>query len=167
MKTILSQLNDNTWYKTFTTLDSAEHSAIVRILHPMVNGKTHERELVVLKVLQQNKTNAWMALLSEMLRNQPFPRTKRVILAICRGKLVDGKQLPVTFSGSLARSPPMPMPMQMPIPPPIRHIKHPDIPNRPGPATRISVRARFLLFCYVKSIHPKPSLMFRSIVARC
>lgn len=93
MKTILSQLNGNEWYKTFSTLDPSESSAIWRLLHPMWQGKVQERELLVLKVIQENKTSEWMALLSEILRNRPFPRAGRVLLVICREKLVDGKPM--------------------------------------------------------------------------
>ena len=128
MKTILSQMNDNEWYKTFTTLDAMEHVTLDRLLHPWALGKFYEREVVVLKVLQQNRFNAWISLLTEVLRNRPFPNTKgRVILAITRETLVNGKPLPISpkcgppppppppppagwYGPSMVRPPPLPSP---------------------------------------------------------
>ncbi|KAH9222107.1 hypothetical protein DL95DRAFT_381418, partial [Leptodontidium sp. 2 PMI_412] len=69
MRTILSQLNDNTWYKTFTTLDHVEHQTMERLIHPFVMGKMHERDVVVLKVLEENKPNAWVVLLRDLLKS--------------------------------------------------------------------------------------------------
>lgn len=132
MKTILSQLHDDTWYKTFSTLDSFEHTAVNALLHPYYQGKMHERDLVVLKVLQQNKLNAWMVLLSELLRNQPFPRgsSGRIILAIFKEKLVDGKPMsPGTYG--IGPPPPPPPPPMFPPPPKPRNIRHPPAPYNP------------------------------------
>lgn len=148
IKTILTQLNDNTWYKTFSTLDLSEYSTIHRILHPYMNGKTHERELVVLKVIQEEKTSPLMALMSEVIRNRPLPRSGRVLLAICREKLVDGKPLPIlqTFIGPPGPPPPPPPP-QCPPPPPMslrRNMRHPPLPPNFGFTTRLSVRACFI-----------------------
>lgn len=53
MKTILSQLNDNSWYQNFTSLNQVEHSALHRVLYPWADGKVHEREMVVLQVLKE------------------------------------------------------------------------------------------------------------------
>ena len=138
MRTILSQLRDDTWYKTFSTLDNLEHSALDRIVRPSLNIRAHDRELVVLKVLQQNKLNAWMVLISELLRNQPFPRgaTGRVILAICREKLVDGKPL-IDGPYGVVLPPPAPV---APLPKVNRPaIRAPPMPYVPPSGTRISV----------------------------
>lgn len=141
MKTVLSQLNDNSWYKTFSTLETSEHHTLARLLQPWVHGKMHKRELVVLKVVQQNRLNAWMVLLSELLRNQPHPRggSGRVILAICRERLVDGKPLP-SFSGVGFGGPPPPPPPPPTFPPAptIRNIRHPPLPYTLGRTTKIS-----------------------------
>lgn len=53
MKTILSQLNDNSWYQNFTSLNQVEHTALHRVLYPWADGKVHEREMVVLQVLKE------------------------------------------------------------------------------------------------------------------
>lgn len=92
MRTVLSQLNDNTWYKTFNSLDTHEHKTLDRLLNSWANGKTRTRELLVLKVLQQNSPDAWMGLSSALLRRPPFRQVEggRAILAICREKQVDG-----------------------------------------------------------------------------
>lgn len=88
MSTVLSQINSNDWYSVFTKLDCVEHNALDRILRPWHQGKIQERELLVLKIVQEKRLNAWIVLLSEILRNQPFPRgTGRVVLAICREKI--------------------------------------------------------------------------------
>jgi len=94
MKTILSQLNDDEWYKAFNYLNPMEHGSLDRLVHPYAAGKIHEREVIVLKVIQQNRFNAWMALLREILQRYPAPYgSGRVLLAIVREKLVDGKPL--------------------------------------------------------------------------
>jgi hypothetical protein len=95
MRTILSQLNDDTWYDTFTKMNAVEHSALERLLHPWMKGKMYERELVVLKVIHEKKF-AWAALLREIVSKYPTPYTNsRVILAIVREKFLDGKPLPL------------------------------------------------------------------------
>jgi hypothetical protein len=129
MKTILSQLNDNTWYKTFTTLNTFENQSLQRLLHPWVNGKIYDREMVVLKVLHANKLNAWMFLLTELLRNQRMGGDGRILLAIVREKLVDGKPL------SQHRMPPPgwptgpPPPMPRVIAPPVPHVANYGLPR--------------------------------------
>lgn len=145
MNTILSQLNDSTWYKTFSTLDIPEYSTVSRILHPSINGKTHERELVVLKVIQEEKTSPWMVLMSEVIRNRPMPRSGRVLLAICREKLVDGKPLP-NFQTIGPPPPQYPPPPLMPL---RRNLRQPPPPPNFGPASRVSVRTS-----PVPSLHP-------------
>jgi len=142
MKTILSQLNDNSWYKTFSTLNTLEHGTLDRLIHPLFNGKIHDREVIVLKVLQENRFNAWMALLSELLRNRPFsrPGAGRILLVICREKLIDGKPIPV-LSGVLGIGPPPPPPPAGP--PPGRtanNIRHPPPPSPVIRNNKISVR---------------------------
>jgi hypothetical protein len=135
MKTILSQINDNEWYKTFTTLDNWEHATLDRLLHPWALGKIQEREVVVLKVLQQNRLSAWMALLSELLRSRPFPNANgRVILAITREKFLDGKPLPSGRYGCGPPPPPPPPPGWVPVPNTVR----PPPLQSPSIQTRIS-----------------------------
>jgi hypothetical protein len=93
MRTILSQLNDDTWYNTFTKMDAVEHSSLDRLIHPFVKGKIYERELVVLKVIHEKKF-AWAALL-RAAPPPPLYSNSRVILAIVREKFLDGNSLPL------------------------------------------------------------------------
>ncbi len=98
MRTILSQLNDDTWYDTFTTMNASEYAAVERLLHPWIKGQIHERQLVVLKVIHEKKESAWVALLRDTFTKNPAPcGNGRVILAIVREKFLDGKPLP--FNG--------------------------------------------------------------------
>lgn len=126
MKTILSQLNSSEWYKTFTTLDANEHRNISRILNPWPQGKIPDRELVVLKVLERNRFDAWMALLRDLLKIHPLgaPASGRVLLAIVREKLVDGK--PPLYNGPPPPFSPQPAlnvaPTIPSIPPPPLHL---------------------------------------------
>ncbi|KAK0128907.1 hypothetical protein ONS95_000853 [Cadophora gregata] len=163
MCTILTQLNDNTWYKTFTTLNQVDHQTVERLVHPFFMGKMYERDIIALKVLQENKPNAWMWLLRDVSTFRPASQGAydRVILAIMREQLIDGKPLPpITFSprgyppappppppgfGSppgapMIRPPPNPpnhhlvskiSDLSMPIPPPLAMP-----PSMPGPQCR-------------------------------
>lgn len=120
MKTILSQLNDNTWYQNFTTLNQSEHEALHRVLYPWKDGRVHEREMVALKTVKnEKKLVAWVALLKELLNKHPFPPMSggRVLLAIVREKLVDGKPI---LPPHRAQNHPPPPPMLAPIVPAIR-----------------------------------------------
>ncbi|KAF7872597.1 hypothetical protein EAF04_003516 [Stromatinia cepivora] len=93
MRTILSQLNDNTWFETFSSLTRLEHSTLDTAIYPC--GPKHlRREVVALKVLQENKNNAWMRLIAGKLRTAILPQHSngRVILAILREHLVDGER---------------------------------------------------------------------------
>ncbi|KAH7314112.1 hypothetical protein BKA65DRAFT_411336 [Rhexocercosporidium sp. MPI-PUGE-AT-0058] len=140
MRTILSQLNDNTWYKTFTTLNPVEHQTMERLIHPFVMGYMHERNVVVLKVLEENKPNAWMVLLRDLLKTHPPPygSNDRVILAIMREKLLDGKPLPpISFGVRGLPPPPPPAGFRGPPPPPTSAFRPP--PGQPNHirATRV------------------------------
>lgn len=137
MRTILSQLNGSEWYKTFSSLDEDEHFAINELLHPLVKGKVYERELVVLRVLEQNRFNAWMALLVELLRNRPFRglNNGRVLLAIVREKFVDGKPLQELFPRMVP--PPPPPPLFSPVPT-VPAIRPPPMPHIPPLRTTVS-----------------------------
>jgi hypothetical protein len=99
MRTILSQMNDNSWYKTFSSLSSLEYHTLSRLIHPFACCSEEEKEVVVLKVVQESKLNAWMALFREGLPRHPYPHNtnNRIILAILREKLVDGKRAPTIF----------------------------------------------------------------------
>lgn len=95
MKTILSQLHDDAWYKTFVTLNADEHYYLRKILCPTTEGKVPEREVVVLKMLHEEKYSAEMKLLNwvpriQLYSNGPYDRT---VLAIVREKLIDGKPM--------------------------------------------------------------------------
>jgi hypothetical protein len=96
MRDILSQLNGNSWFETYSRLTRCEHAtldaAIYQGLDP--NEKT-KREVVVLKPLQQNRANAWLRLLTKCLGSEfPFPHhlSERVVLVILREQLVDGER---------------------------------------------------------------------------
>lgn len=93
MRTILSQLNDNTWFKTFSDLTDTEHETMDRLLSKYSqNGKWFQRELVVLKILQQNRFNAWMRVIEEYIGLEdckPHHENYRIILAIVREKQCD------------------------------------------------------------------------------
>ena len=108
MKTILSQLHDNTWYKTFVRLNSDEQMFLREITHPVIKDMVIERELVVLKVLHEEKFAAELKLLNWIPRVQLYPNgaDDRRILAIVREKLVDGRPL----MRSKSPCPPLPPP---------------------------------------------------------
>lgn len=93
MKTILSQLHDDTWYKTFVTLNADEHYHLRKILCPTAEGKVPEREVVVLKMLHEEKYSAELKLLNWVPRIQLYPNgpDDRTVLAIVREKLINGK----------------------------------------------------------------------------
>lgn len=90
MSTILWQLKDNTWFKTFSDLTDAEHDAMEKLLQKFPqDGKWFQRELVVLKIMQENKYNAWVRVLEECMGlewNTPHHENYRIILAIVREK---------------------------------------------------------------------------------
>ncbi|PVH86049.1 hypothetical protein DL98DRAFT_26694 [Cadophora sp. DSE1049] len=141
MRTILAQLNDNTWYKTFTMLNQVEHQTVERLVYPFVMGKMHERDIVVLKVLQENKPSAWMVLLRDILKSHPVPQRSndRVILAIMREKLLDGKPLPPISFGPRGGLPlPPPPPPGFGCPPIIPTIRPPPTPSNHHRMSRIS-----------------------------
>ena len=130
-RTILAQLKDNTWYKTFTTLNQVEHQTLERLVHPFVMGKMDERDIVVLKVLKDNKPSAWRALLRDPLKSQPALQASndRVILAIVREKLMNGKPLPPSPFGPRGGPPPPPPPPGFGIPPIVPSIRPPPTPS--------------------------------------
>jgi hypothetical protein len=134
MRTIITHLNSDKWYRTFSQLDASEHDTLYFLLHPFFNGKYYERELVVLEILHHNRISAWMALLSGLLRNQPFPHAKgRIVLAICREKNIDGKTIPAQACG-----PPLQRPLKVGAPVP-RIIRVPPLPRYTDRGPRISV----------------------------
>jgi hypothetical protein len=95
MRTILAQINNDDWYDTFTKMDAIEHAALERLLRPCwVKGQRYERELVVLKVVHEKK-HAWALVIRDILAKFPAPysNNSRVLLAIVREKLLDGKSL--------------------------------------------------------------------------
>jgi hypothetical protein len=93
MRTILWQLKDNTWFKTFSDLTDAEHDAMENLLRKFLqDGKWFQRELVVLKIMQENKYNAWMRVMEECMgleSGKPHHENYRIILAIVREKQCD------------------------------------------------------------------------------
>jgi len=93
MRTILWQLKDNTWFKTFSDLTDAEHDAMENLLRKFSqDGKWFQRELVVLKIMQENKYNAWMRVMEECMgleSGKPHHENYRIILAIVREKQCD------------------------------------------------------------------------------
>ena len=97
MRTILSQINSQEWYDTFTKMDSQEHMVLGNVLRPYwIKGVKYERELVVLKVIHERK-NAWALVLRDILSKFPslHANNSRVLLAIVREKLIDGKPWPL------------------------------------------------------------------------
>ncbi|PQE31691.1 hypothetical protein CJF32_00007189 [Rutstroemia sp. NJR-2017a WRK4] len=96
MRDILSQLNGNSWFETYSRLTPHEHdtldAAIYQGLDPNEKAK---REVIVLKLLQQNKANAWLRLLTTKLGSEhifPHHISERVVLVILREQLVDGER---------------------------------------------------------------------------
>lgn len=91
VRTILSQLNDNSWYKTFVTMTSDETEALMEAMsaNPLVRPSGGaEKEVVVLKVVDHKM---WAAVKDLLRKNAGSPHdheSKRVLLAIVREKLV-------------------------------------------------------------------------------
>jgi len=125
MRTILSQMNDNSWYKTFSSLSSLEYHTLSRLIHPFACCTEDEKEVVVLKVVQESKLNAWMALFRDGLPRHPYPHNtnNRIILAILREKLVDGKRAPTLFPAPPVIRAPGPLPSPPRVVPTIRPPK--------------------------------------------
>ena len=94
MRTILWQLKDNTWFKTFSDLTDAEHDSMENMLQKFYqDGKWFQRELVVLKIMQENKYNAWMRIIEDCMGleyGKPHHENYRIILAIVREKQCEG-----------------------------------------------------------------------------
>ncbi|TAQ90242.1 hypothetical protein B7494_g1416 [Chlorociboria aeruginascens] len=115
MRTILTQLKDDSWYKTFSVLRDEEHATLHRALRPWINGKCHQREIIVLKVLQENKLNAWMRLITSLVKEYevalPQHENGRIVLAILKEQLIGGK--PITD-----QIPHVQPPKTIPVPPP-------------------------------------------------
>jgi hypothetical protein len=130
MKTILSQLHDDTWYQTFSTLDIKEHNCLRRVLYHLSEGKVHDREIVVLKVVEEDKLNVGTMLLNGLHLNQHSldEAGGRRLLAIVREKLTDGKPL----TRELPWHPLHPLPPPPPLPSP--HSVFP--PGKRTPAGR-------------------------------
>ncbi|KAL3428373.1 hypothetical protein PVAG01_01882 [Phlyctema vagabunda] len=102
MRTLLKQINDNTWYKTFTDLTDIEHETLDRITTHRCGGKVFNRDVVALKVLQANTFNAWMRLMTEKIAEDwihPHHENHRVILAIVRERLNDRLPAPLPQKG--------------------------------------------------------------------
>ncbi|ESZ92932.1 hypothetical protein SBOR_6705 [Sclerotinia borealis F-4128] len=158
MRTILSQLNNNSWFETYSKLTRTEHDVLGTAIHPF--GTTDlRREIVALKVLPENQNNAWMCCLAGKLRTASLPQQSngRVILAILREPLVDGERKawvangtmpppdcgralyppPRTFIGARGSLPPPPPP---PPPPPM----FPNIKPLPITALNALNRPRFI-----------------------
>ncbi|KAF5874344.1 uncharacterized protein Bfra_004349 [Botrytis fragariae] len=159
MRTILSQLNDNSWLETFSSLTRSEHSTLGIALCPFGQTKLR-REVVVLKVLQENKNNVWMRLIANKSVTPILPQNSngRIILAIVREHLDDGKRIspirrgtvgtsvqhfpvPPTPPGFSQSGPPPPGVLSVPPHPPPRGTLYPPPPPailptiRPPPMT--------------------------------
>ena len=108
MKTILSQLQDNSWYETFVRLRSHENIQLNTILHHMTEGKYQDREVVVLKFLDdrkyaaESKSFGWLPRIQLSAGRSDY----RTILAIVRERLVDGKPLLQDLPSHLIPRPP-------------------------------------------------------------
>ncbi|TGO90146.1 hypothetical protein BPOR_0077g00190 [Botrytis porri] len=155
MRTILSQLNDNSWFETFSNLTRVEHTTLDIALCPWGQTKLH-REVVVLKVLQEDKTNVWMRLIANKSFTPILPQhpNGRVILAIVREHLDDDKKLSPIPRGTMGASiqrfpvpptslgflpsgpPPPPEVLSGPPPPPPRGMLYPPPPPALHPAIR-------------------------------
>jgi hypothetical protein len=131
MRTILAQLNDDSWYKTFTSLSSTENQALQQVIRPLSLDPSIQREIVVLKVIEQNRFGSWMVLLKELIHN-PAVKTlagNRVLLAIVREKMMNGKPV-----GNILTEP-----GHTPPPPSNLKPKHPVL--RPPPGLPIPTRS--------------------------
>ncbi|KAM0161165.1 hypothetical protein ACHAQE_004230 [Botrytis cinerea] len=155
MRTILSQLNDNSWLETFSKLTRFEHNTLDIALCPYWKTELR-REVVVLKVLQENKINAWMRLIAEKSDTPLLPQHSngRVILAIVREHLDDGKRMspvprgtvgtfvqrfpsPPTPPEFLQSGPPPPRVLSGPPPPPPRSMIYPY----PSPSMQLAIHS--------------------------
>jgi hypothetical protein len=125
MRTILWQLKDNTWFKTFSDLTDAEHDAMEKMLQKFYHdGKWFQRELVVLKVMQENKYNAWMRVMEDCMGlewGKPHHENYRIILAIVREKQCESNILVG------------PRPPYIPRPRPVECYDPPQVPRVPDP----------------------------------
>ncbi|KAM3076880.1 origin recognition complex subunit 4 [Clarireedia jacksonii] len=96
MRDILSQLNGDSWFETYSKLTAYEHDTLDAAIYDGLDpNKNTKREVVVLKLLQENKANAWLRLLTKCLGSEsPFPHhlNGRVVLVILREHLVDGER---------------------------------------------------------------------------
>ncbi|KAF7944559.1 uncharacterized protein EAE97_005192 [Botrytis byssoidea] len=156
MRTILSQLNDNSWLETFRNLTKVEHNTLDVALCPCVQTKLR-REVVVLKVLQENNNNVWMRLIANKSVTPLLSQhsSDRIILAIVQEHLDDGKQIsPIprgTVGTSAQRFPVPPTPpgfpqpsssppgvLSGPPPPPPRGMLYSPLP--PPPAMLPTIR---------------------------
>ncbi|EHK97369.1 hypothetical protein M7I_6879 [Glarea lozoyensis 74030] len=118
---------DDAWYKTFTMLNSAEHMALGRITRFFSEGKMYEREVLVLKVIQEtSRLTAWTALLGDLRRGNThstdYYGDSRTVLAInvqCAAARLKHHKLTALGSGSLLLwPPPLPSnPNPHPLPP--------------------------------------------------
>jgi len=139
MRTILSQLGDDAWCKTFSSLHPLEHATLSRIIHPFANGKFHDRQVLALKVIKErSRITAWTALLGDIRRGNAYStsahRDNRIILAIVREQFVDGKPLSDPALNRVQARPPLPPPF--PPPPPTTTQYHSSGVFRPPPPPR-------------------------------
>jgi hypothetical protein len=140
MRTILSQLGNDSWCKTFTSLNMVEHLTLARVTCPFAFGKPHNREVLVLKVIKEEpKLTAWTALLRDIRRGSAYSsatyRDGRIILAIVREQFVDGK--PLSASAFVPALPPPP-PVARQYPPPGIFRPAFMVPPPPPSSTMIS-----------------------------
>ncbi|KAF7887189.1 uncharacterized protein EAF02_003836 [Botrytis sinoallii] len=137
MRTILSQLNDNSWLETFSNLTRVEHSTLGIALCPCGQTKLR-REVVVLKVLQENKNNLWMRLIANKSVTPLLPQHSngRIILAI-------RFPVPPTSPGVSQPGPPPPGVLSGPPPPPPRHPGALVVLKPPPPPPASAPRPQF------------------------
>ncbi|TGO52762.1 hypothetical protein BCON_0135g00110 [Botryotinia convoluta] len=139
MRTILSQLNNNSWLETFSSLTRSEYSTLDIALCPFGQTKVR-REVVVLKVLQENKNNRWMRLIANKSVTPILPQHSngRIILAIVREHLDDGKRISPIPRGTMGTPvqrfpvPPTPPGFSQPGPPPPGVLSGPPPPPPRG-----------------------------------
>lgn len=146
MRTILSQLQDNSWFKTFSDLRDREHDALTDLgLKRMENGKWLKRELVVLKVLQENKLNAWVRVVESCMGLDEFlpqHENDRIILAIvrdteCKSPVVDDGMIVPETKGVVNASEVQPRGLPRMGEPKINIINGPPSPPHVGPRPRL------------------------------
>lgn len=117
MRTIISQMNNNRWYKTYSVLTREEHDTLDWI----ISKKKESSQVIVLKVLHQNRLNKWATLLAEYLKDDYSPASlgkqlnSRVVLVILRENIRKSERIP---------RPPILMPNQILQPPPLPTINH-------------------------------------------